>query len=55
MRALLTVVALSSLLAAQGGLTDMERNLFLANWVRVMSQIQATQLGTAERYKVREV
>lgn len=45
----------TSLLAAQGGLTDMERNIFLANWTRVMSQLQGTQLGTQERYKSREV
>ena len=45
----------TSLLAAQGGLTDMERNIFLANWTRVMSQLQGTQLGTQERYKAREV
>ena len=45
----------TGLLAAQGGLTDMERNIFLANWMRVMSQVQSTQLATAERYKAREV
>jgi hypothetical protein len=44
----------TSLLGAQGGLTEMERNIFLANWIRVMSQLQAAQLGTAERYKSRE-
>jgi hypothetical protein len=42
------------LLGAQGGLTDMERNIFLANWTRVLSQLQATQLATAERYRARE-
>lgn len=46
---------ITALLAAQGGLTDLERNVFLANWTRVMSQLQSTQLGTAERYKAREV
>lgn len=45
----------TSLLAAQGGLTDLERNIFLNNWLRVMSQVQGTQLGTAERYRAREV
>lgn len=45
---------ITSLLGAQGGLTDMERNIFLANWTRVMSQLQGVQLGTAERYKARE-
>jgi hypothetical protein len=45
----------TSLLSAQGGLTDLERNIFLANWTRVLSQMQSNQLGTAERYKAREV
>lgn len=44
----------TSLLSIQGGLTDMERNIFLANWTRVMSQLQSTQLATAERYRARE-
>lgn len=44
----------TSLLGAQGGLTEMERNIFLANWIRVMNQLQGAQLGTAERYKARE-
>lgn len=44
-----------SLLAAQGGLTDMERNIFLANWTRVLSQLQSTQMGTQERYRAREI
>jgi len=43
-----------SLLGAQGGLTEMERNIFLANWTLVLSQLQANQLGTAERFKARE-
>jgi hypothetical protein len=46
---------MSTLLAAQGGLTDMERNIFLANWTRVMSQLQGTQMGTQERFRSREV
>ena len=45
----------TTLLAAQGGLTDLERNLFLGNWMRVVSQVQGTQLATSERYKAREV
>lgn len=45
----------TSLLAAQGGLSDLERNIFLANWTRVLSQVQGTQLSTQERYKAREV
>lgn len=44
-----------SLLAAQGGLTDMERNIFLANWTRVLSQLQGAQAGTQERYRAREI
>ena len=43
-----------SLLGAQGGLKELERNIFLANWTRVISQLQSTNLGTAERYKARE-
>jgi hypothetical protein len=45
---------ITALLGAQGGLTDLERNIFLANWTRVLAQLQANQLGTAERYKARE-
>lgn len=45
----------TGLLAAQGGLTDMERNIFLANWTRVMGQLQSTQLATSERYRAREM
>lgn len=44
----------TSLLGAQGGLSDMERNIFLANWTRVMAQLQSTQLSVSERYKARE-
>jgi hypothetical protein len=44
----------TSLLGAQGGLNDLERNIFLANWTRVMSQLQGVQLSTSERYKARE-
>jgi len=46
---------MTGLLAAQGGLTDLERNIFIGNWTRVLSQVQGTQLGTQERYKAREV
>ena len=45
----------TTLLSAQGGLSDMERNIFLGNWLRAQSQAQATQLATAERYRAREV
>jgi hypothetical protein len=44
---------ISSLLGNQGGLTEMERNIFLTNWTRVMSQLQGTQLETSERYRAR--
>jgi len=44
----------TALLGAQGGLTDLERNIFLANWTRVLSQLQGAQLATSERYKARE-
>jgi hypothetical protein len=46
---------ITGLLGQQGGLTDLERNIFLSNWTRVMGQLQGTQLATAERYKAREV
>jgi hypothetical protein len=45
----------TGLLGAQGGLTDLERNIFLSNWTRVLAQMQGTQLATTERYKAREV
>ncbi len=44
----------TALLGQQGGLSEMERNIFLANWTRVLSQLQSNQLGTTERYKARE-
>jgi hypothetical protein len=46
---------ITSVLAAHGGLNDTERNLFVSNWLRVISQVQAMQRGTDERYKSREV
>jgi hypothetical protein len=45
----------TALLSAQGGLNEMERNLFLGNWLKAAAQVQSTQLGTSERYKTREV
>jgi hypothetical protein len=42
-------------LSAQGGLTDLERNLFLGNWLRATTQLQGASLATTERYKAREV
>lgn len=46
---------ITALLATHGGLDELERNLFLSNWVRVVAQVTATNLGTQERYKAREV
>ena len=45
---------ITALLAAQGGLSEMEKNIFLANWTRVMQNLQSSQLGTQERFKARE-
>jgi len=45
---------ITTLLAAQGGLSEMEKNIFLANWTRVMQNLQSSQLGTQERFKARE-
>jgi hypothetical protein len=45
----------TALLSAQGGLTDLERNLFLGNWLRATTQLQGAALATTERYKAREV
>lgn len=46
---------ITSILSAQGGLSELERNIFLGNWLRVMSQVQGTQLSTSERFRAREV
>jgi hypothetical protein len=46
---------ITSLLAQHGGLSALERNMFLANWTAVLKDVQATQLATAERFKAREV
>lgn len=43
-----------NILAAQGGLQEMERNVWLGNWTRVISQLQATDMGTRQRFKARE-
>lgn len=45
---------ITTLLAIQGGLSELERNIFLANWAKVTSQMQSNQLATAERYRARE-
>jgi hypothetical protein len=44
----------TAVLSAHGGLNEMERNIFLGNWIRVASQLQGAQLGVSERYKARE-
>lgn len=46
---------ITAILSSHGGLTELEKNIFLGNWLRAAAQLQATQLGTAERYKAREV
>lgn len=46
---------ITSLLSAQGGLSELERNLFLSNWLRVTMQLQAAQLAVSERSRAREV
>ena len=45
---------ITSLLGAQGGLSDLEKNIFLSNWMRVLSQVSGTQASVSERYKARE-
>jgi hypothetical protein len=45
----------TTLLSQQGGLSEMERNIFLGNWTRVMAQVASVQAGVSERYKAREV
>jgi hypothetical protein len=45
----------TSLLSAQGGLSEMERNLFVGNWLRVAMQLQTSSLAVNERMKAREV
>jgi hypothetical protein len=44
----------TAVLSAQGGLTDLERNIFIGNWMRVASQITSTQMATQERFRARE-
>ena len=44
----------TSVLSQQGGLTDLERNIFIGNWMRVASQINSTQMATQERFRARE-
>jgi hypothetical protein len=46
---------ITSLLGQQGGLSELERNIFLANWTRVVAQMAGVQLSVTERHKAREV
>lgn len=46
---------ITALLAAQGGLNELERNLFLGNWLRAAAQARSMQLDVQERYKAREI
>jgi len=45
----------TALLSSQGGLSELERNLFLGNWLRAAAQLQATGLNVQERSRAREV
>ena len=43
------------ILGAQGGLTTMQRNIFLGNWLEVMSAAQESQLTTQQSVSSRQV
>jgi hypothetical protein len=45
----------SHLLGAQGGLTTLQRNIFLGNWLEVMSAAQEAQLTTQQGIAARQV
>jgi hypothetical protein len=45
----------SHLLGAQGGLSALQRNIFLGNWLEVMSSAQETQLVTQQAIAARQV
>jgi len=45
----------TAVLSSHGGLTAMERNMFIANWMNVVGQVQGKQLATSEQFKAREV
>lgn len=45
----------TAVLSSNGGLTAMERNMFLANWTIALGQVQSKQLQTSEQFKAREV
>lgn len=46
---------ITAILSEQGGLSELKKNIWLANWLRTVQQLQGTQLSTSERYKAREV
>lgn len=45
----------TAVLSSHGGLTAMERNMFLTNWMTAQGQAQGKQLATSEQFKAREV
>jgi hypothetical protein len=45
----------SHLLGAQGGLTALQRNIFLGNWLEVMSSAQEAQLVTQQAIAARQI
>lgn len=45
----------TAVLSSHGGLTAMERNMFIANWMTTVSQVQGKQLQTSEQFRAREV
>ena len=46
---------MAHILGAQGGLTSLQRNIFLGNWLEVMSAAQETQLSTQQGISARQV
>lgn len=46
---------ITALLGQAGGLSELERNIFLANWTRVMAQLAGVPQAVQERFKAREV
>lgn len=46
---------MAHILGAQGGLTALQRNIFLGNWLEVMAAAQETQLTTQQGVSARQV
>lgn len=46
---------ITAVLAQHGGLSALEKNIFLSNWTAVLKDVQAAQLATSERFRAREV